>query len=136
MYNFISSASSVPLGRLSDRIGRRKTTFLGFLVYAAVYFGFAFSGTQTFIWIFMGLYGIYYGLSEGVLRAYVADLVEDKSVLATAYGLYHTVVGLCMLPASLIMGILWQQLGPAVAFSFGATLALLSAAALSLFLRK
>ena len=136
MYNFVSSASSVPLGHLSDRIGRRKTTFLGFLVYAAVYFGFAFSSTQTFIWIFMGLYGIYYGLSEGVLRAYVADLVEDKAVLATAYGLYHTVVGLCMFPASLIMGILWQQLGPAVAFSFGATLALLSAAALSLFLRK
>lgn len=84
----------------------------------------------------MGFYGIYYGLSEGVLRAYVADLVEDKSVLATAYGIYHTVVGLCMFPASLIMGILWQQFNPTVAFTFGATLALISAVGLTLFARK
>lgn len=136
MYNFVSSASSVPLGALSDRIGRRKTTFLGFFVYGVVYLGFAFSNTQSLIWVFMALYGVYYGLSEGVLRAYVADLVEDKSVLATAYGIYHTVVGLCMFPASLIMGILWQQFSPTVAFSFGATLALISATLLGLLLRR
>lgn len=78
----------------------------------------------------MGLYGVYYGLSEGVLRAYVADLIKDKSVLATAYGIYHTVVGLCILPASLIMGILWQQFGAPVAFGFGAGLSLIAALAL------
>ncbi|MBU4312610.1 MAG: MFS transporter [Candidatus Omnitrophica bacterium] len=136
VYNFVSSLSSIPLGDLSDRIGRRKTTLLGFFVYSIVYLGFAFSNTQGLIWIFMALYGVYYGLSEGVLRAYVADLVEDKSVLASAYGIYHTVVGLCMFPASLIMGILWQQFSPTVAFGFGAFLALISAAALSIFIRK
>lgn len=136
MYNFISSVSAAPLGILSDRIGRRKTTLLGFLVYGVVYLGFAFSGTRTSIWFFMGLYGIYYGLSGGVLRAYVADLVEDKSVLATAYGLYHTVVGLCIFPASLIMGILWHQFSPTLAFAFGAALAFLSAMGLSLLVKK
>jgi MFS family permease len=136
MYNFVSSVSSTPLGILSDKIGRRKTTLLGFLVYGVVYLGFAFSGTQSLIWTFMGLYGIYYGLSQGVLRAYVADLVEDKSILATAYGIYNTVVGLCMFPASLIMGILWQKFNPTIAFSFGAFLALVAAICLSLFIRK
>lgn len=136
MYNFVCSVSSVPLGHLSDRIGRRKTTLLGFFVYAAVYLGFAFSRSQSLIWVFMGFYGIYYGLSEGVLRAYVADLVEDQSVLATAYGLYNTVVGLCMFPASLIMGILWQQFSPSVAFTFGAFLAMLAALGLSLLIRE
>lgn len=136
MYNFISSVSSVPLGHLSDKIGRRKTTLLGFLVYGAVYSGFAFSNTQSLIWVFMAFYGVYYGLSEGVLRAYVADLVEDKSVLASAYGIYHTVVGLCMFPASLIMGILWQSFGPRPAFLFGASLSLAAAILLIIFIKK
>lgn len=136
MYNFVCSLSSIPLGHLSDKIGRRKTTLLGFCVYGVVYLGFAFSNSVSHIWVFMGLYGIYYGLSEGVLRAYVADLVEDQSVLATAYGVYHTVVGLCMFPASLIMGVLWQAFSPTVAFIFGAILALISAVGLSVFVRK
>lgn len=136
MYNFVCSLSSAPLGHLSDKIGRRKTTLLGFCVYGVVYLGFAFSNNESHIWVFMGLYGIYYGLSEGVLRAYVADLVEDQSVLATAYGIYGTVVGLCAFPASLIMGVLWQAFNPTVAFTFGATLALISAVGLSVFVRK
>lgn len=136
MYNFVSSLSSIPLGHLSDKIGRRKTTLLGFLVYGVVYLGFAFANSQGLVWVFMGLYGIYYGLSEGVLRAYVADLVEDKTILASAYGVYNMVIGLCMFPASLIMGVLWQQFSPAVAFSFGAALALISAVGLSLLVKK
>lgn len=136
VYNFVSSVSAIPLGHLSDKIGRKKTTLLGFFVYTAVYFGFAFSNSQSFIWLFMAFYGVYYGLSEGVLRAYVADLVDDKSVLASAYGIYHAVTGLCALPASLIMGILWQQISPAVAFCFGAFLSLLAALCLGLFIRK
>lgn len=71
MYNFVSSLSSVPLGHLYDKIGRRRTTLLGFFAYSIVYLGFAFSNTQSFIWIFMALYGIYYGLSEGVLYAHM-----------------------------------------------------------------
>ncbi|MBL7071097.1 MAG: MFS transporter [Candidatus Omnitrophica bacterium] len=136
MYNFISSATSIPLGSFSDKLGRRKTTLLGFFVYGIVYLGFAFSNSQSSVWFFMGLYGVHYGLSEGVLRAYVADLVEDKSILATSYGIYHTVVGLCMFPASLIMGILWQSFGPHVAFSFGAALSLVAAVLLAIFIRR
>ena len=132
--NFVSSISSVPSGSLSDKIGRKKMILLAFFVYGIVYLGFAFSKTQSLIWGFMALYGLYYGLSEAALRAYVADLVPDKEILATAYGIYHTVVGLCVFPASLIMGILWQRFSPTIAFSFGASLALVAAVLLGLLL--
>ena len=132
--NFVSSISSVPSGSLSDKIGRKKMILLAFFVYGIVYLGFAFSKTQSLIWGFMALYGLYYGLSEAALRAYVADLVTEKEVLATAYGIYHTVVGLCVFPASLIMGILWQRFSPTIAFSFGASLALVAAVLLGLLL--
>ena len=136
VYNLAGSLTATPLGSLSDKIGRKKTVVLGFLFYSAVYWGFAFTSTQILLWFLMALYGCYYGLSEGVLRAYVADLVEDSSVLATVYGIYNTVVGIFIFPASFIMGILWQNFNSTVAFSFGASLALVSAIALSLFVKK
>ena len=136
VYNFVGSVTSAPLGILSDRIGRKKTLVVGFLFYSAVYWGFAFVDKQILLWPLMGLYGVYYGLSEGVLNAYVADLTEDSSILATSYGIYNTVVGIFIFPASLIMGILWQTFNATVAFGFGASLALVSALCLSLFVRK
>jgi MFS family permease len=136
VYNLAGSLTATPLGSLSDKIGRKKTVVLGFLFYSVVYWGFAFTNTQILLWFLMALYGCYYGLSEGVLRAYVADLVEDSSVLATVYGIYNTVVGIFIFPASFIMGILWQNFNSTVAFSFGASLALVSAIALSLFVKK
>ncbi|GAI50870.1 unnamed protein product, partial [marine sediment metagenome] len=67
-------------------------------------------------------YGIYYGMVEGVARAFVADLVtEDRR--GTAYGLYHGVVGLTLLPASLLAGWLWQAISPAAPFFLGSGLA-------------
>ena len=136
VYNFVGAVTSAPLGILSDKIGRKKTLILGFLFYSAVYWGFAFADRQILLWPLMGLYGVYYGLSEGVLNAYVADLTEDRTILATSYGIYNTVVGIFIFPASFIMGILWQTFNPTVAFGFGASLALLSAAGLSLFIKK
>ncbi|MFA5087965.1 MAG: MFS transporter [Candidatus Omnitrophota bacterium] len=136
VFNLVGSIASVPLGSLSDKIGRKKTTILGFSIYAVVYLGFALAKTSGVVWVAMGLYGVYQGVSEGVLRAYVADLVEDKSSLATAYGVYNTSIGLCMFPASFLMGILWQAFGPTVAFGFGASLAFLAAVGLLLFMKK
>ena len=136
VYNFVGSVTSAPLGILSDRIGRKKTLILGFVFYSAVYWGFAFANSQILLWFLMGLYGVYYGLSEGVLNAYVADLTEDSSIMATSYGIYNTVVGIFIFPASVIMGILWQTFNPTVAFGYGASLALLSAIGLCLFIKK
>jgi MFS family permease len=95
-------------------------------VYGLSYLGFAFASKSLHIWILFAVYGIYYGFSDGALRAFVADLVKEEDKRGTAYGFYHGAVGFCALPASLILGYLWQTFGAHMAFSFGAVLALLA----------
>ena len=130
-FNAVYTLIASPAGALSDRIGRRSILIAGWLVYGLIYLGFALSDTGAQIWLFYGVYGLYYALAEGASRAYVADLVPQEQ-RGTAYGLFHAGVGLAALPASLIAGILWQGLGgwaglgPAAPFYFGAILSLLA----------
>jgi MFS family permease len=125
-FSLVYTLSSIPAGILSDRIGRKKVILIGFTVYGLAYLGFAFATQALHIWVLFALYGVYYGISDGALRAFVADMVKDEDKRGTAYGFYHGAVGLCALPASLIMGFLWQGFGAAVAFSFGAILAIVA----------
>jgi MFS family permease len=126
LFNLVYTLSSTPAGVLSDKIGRRKIILFGFLVYGLSYLGFAFANRSLHVWILLTVYGVYYGLTDGALRAFVADLVKEEDKRGTAYGFYHGAVGFCALPASLILGYLWQTFGAHVAFSFGAVLALLA----------
>jgi len=126
LFNLVYTLSSTPAGILSDRIGRRKIILLGFTIYGLSYLGFAFATKSLHIWALFALYGVYYGLADGALRAFVADLVKEEDKRGTAYGFYHGAVGLCALPASLILGYLWQTFSAAYAFSFGAILAILA----------
>ena len=116
---------SMPGGAWSDRVGRRKAIITGWGVYSLIYLGFAFAGRQWHIWSLFALYGIYYGLTEGPQKAIVADLVPSE-IRATAYGVYHFAIGIATLPASLIMGALWEKFSPTVAFTFGAALSLIA----------
>jgi MFS family permease len=125
LFNVVYAAVSTPAGILSDKLGRRRIIVLGWLVYAITYLGFAVASASWHIWLLFALYGVYYGLAEGVARAFVADLVpEDRC--GTAYGLFHGVVGITLLPASVIAGWLWQAISPAAPFYFGAGLAFLA----------
>ena len=122
LLNVTYAATSLPAGMLSDRLGRKRVITLGWFIYAVVYLGFAVVSSVWLVWLLFACYGIYYGMVEGVARAFVADLVpEDRR--GTAYGLYHGVVGLTLLPASLLSGWLWQAYSPAAPFFFGAGLA-------------
>jgi MFS family permease len=120
--NLVYALASSPAGALSDRIGRKNLIVSGLLIYALVYFGFAFAIHPIHAWILFAVYGLYYGLADGTMRAYVADLVEEEK-RATAFGIYHGVVGVMALPASLIFGWLWQSVSISTAFIFGAGLA-------------
>ena len=133
-FHVVKSVTSTPLGSLSDRWGRRKVIRLGWLLYAAVYAGLAAAPGPLALWALVLAYGVYYGLTEGVERALVADLVSSEA-RSTAYGWFHTAVGLTALPASLLAGALWQVWGPAWAFGLGAALSLAAAALLPLALR-
>ena len=113
--------SSIFGGDLSDRLGRRRMIVSGWILYAAVYAGFAFVASAISVWALFLIYGIYFGLAEGAEKALVADLVRPEQ-RGTAYGLYNLAFGITVLPASLMMGGLWYWRGPATAFLVSATL--------------
>jgi MFS family permease len=118
-------------GRLVDRLGPRAMLLFAWGVYAAVYAGLAFAeGRAEAVAIFLA-YGFYYGFSEPAERAWVAALAPREG-RGAAFGLYHAVTGLALLPASVLCGLLWSRFGPAAGFLAGAAL---SAAASLLLLR-
>lgn len=124
-FSLVASLVSLPAGMVSDRIGRKRTILSGWILYAIVYLGFAqVMSSMGTLGLFL-LYGVYYGLTEGAAKAYVADIVPQKQKGA-AFGIYNMTVGLTLLPASFLAGYLWQTFSPAVAFTFGATTAILA----------
>jgi MFS family permease len=131
VFNIVYTVFSWPAGKLSDRIPRRILVVLGYLVYAVVYFGFAHSSSSRAAWLLMPLYGLYYALTEGVLRAWIADLVPSHS-RASVFGVFNWVLGVVAFPASLLAGWLWQHYSPATPFYMSAGLSFLAAALLAL----
>ncbi len=125
LFNATYAFISFPMGVLSDRLGRRRVIALGWFIYSLAYLGFAVSATVWQVWLLFALYGIYYGVVEGVARAFVADLVPAEK-RGTAYGLYHGIVGLGFLAASLLAGWLWDIVSPAAPFYLGGGLALVA----------
>jgi MFS family permease len=123
LYNVFCVISAPIFGGLSDRVGRKPVIAASFLYYAGLYLLFAFTQVSWAMWLLFAAYGLYYGLSSGVFKAYIAELVPADQ-RGTAYGLFQTGIGLALLPASLIMGVLWEALGSEVAFCVSAGLAL------------
>jgi len=132
--NFVKAAVSVVGGSWSDRIGRRQVIGLGWLIYAAVYAGFAISTSLAGLLAWFMIYGFYFGFAEGTEKALVADLAPAES-RGTAYGIYTAVQGIGALAASIVFGLLWNAFGAAIAFGVGAALALTATALLFIIVR-
>jgi MFS family permease len=122
----VKSGASPFGGKLSDKIGRTQAIAIGWLIYAGIYLGFGWiQHTWAIAALFM-FYGIYYALTESPEKALIADLVPIESQ-GRAFGVFHAVLGFGALPASLLFGAIWEKAGSAIAFSFGAMLALAAA---------
>ena len=134
LFNVVYAVSSLPMGILSDKLGRRRVIAAGWLVYGLVYLGFALASQIWQAWVLFAVYGIYYGMVEGVGKAFVADLVSPER-RGTAYGLYNGVLSLALLPASVIAGALWS-ISPSATFYFGGGLALLAMLGIAVFIRE
>jgi MFS family permease len=126
VFNVVYAAISMPSGSLSDHVGRKRILVFGFFLYALVYLGFGLSNSVAWTWLLFGVYGVFYGLTQGVFAAFVADLAP-ADLKGTAFGIYQTAEGSGRLIASLVFGALWQFVSPAVAFGFGAALAVVAA---------
>ena len=133
VYNITYSALSYPAGALSDRLGRWQIMTVGWLLYAAVYAGFALLPvTQAWgLWPLMALYGVYMALTEGVGKALIADHAPRES-RGAAMGLFYALTGITTFGASLLAGVIWDHYGSSSAFMRGAVFALLALLALPL----
>lgn len=121
-HHVVKALANVRGGALSDRVGRRPLIVAGWAVYAVVYLAFAQASTAWHAWLLFLGYGLYFGLTEGVEKAFVADLVPER-LRGTAFGWFHFTLGLAAFPASLLFGVLWDTRGAEVAFGTAAALA-------------
>jgi MFS family permease len=125
VYNVFYAALSYPAGLLADRIGFKKVLLMGFFVFSLVYAGFGLANNPHVVWPLFAIYGFYIAFTEGVSKAYIADLAPKEKV-GTAIGLYYTVTGVAVLFASLIAGWLWSVFGAPATFYYGSIMSLLA----------
>ncbi len=134
LYNIVSSLLSLPFGRLSDKLGRKRVLVAGYLVFSIVYAAFAWAGSKATIVAAFALYGVFTAATAGAERAFIAELAP-RELKGTVLGLHSTIVGIALFPASLIAGLLWNAFGPVAPFALGAGLSLIAALSLGVGLR-
>ena len=126
IFNVVSVFFAIPIGKLSDKIGRERLIIPGFLIYALTYFMFGkFNSISIFIGLF-AMYGLYSALVDGSQKAMISDIVT-KDLRGTGFGIYHAVLGITLLPASLIAGLLYDKVNSNAPFYFGSAMALTAA---------
>lgn len=126
IYNIVASILAIPMGKKSDKKGRKKILVCGYLMFTIVYLLFGFSTSKASMLIAFILYGIYTAMITGVERALIAE-IAPKDLKGTMLGLHGTIVGIALLPASMIAGLLWENINESAPFIFGAILSLMSA---------
>jgi MFS family permease len=126
LLHVVKMGASLVGGAASDKVGRRPLIAVGWVIYAVVYAGFAFSTTIWALVSWFLVYGMYYGCVEGTERALVADFARATE-RGTAFGVYNAVAGIGALVSSVVFGLIWQTFGSSAAFASGAVLALVAA---------
>jgi len=133
--SIVSVLFAIPLGSLSDKIGKEKILIAGFLIYAVVYYGFGITGSIGTIVALFALYGLYSAATDGIQKAFVSD-ITDKNKQGTGLGIYNALLGITLLPASLIAGVLYDKVNSSIPFFFGAATAASSALLMLIYTRK
>jgi MFS family permease len=135
LYNLIYALTSLPAGLLSDRVGRRPVIAFGYAIFGVTCVGFALVGSAWLAIFLFALYGLFHGVTDGVQKAYVSNLVAPQ-VRGTAMGAFDTAVGLAAFPASFVVGIIWYSVGAWAAFTYGAVLSFTAAVLLMVAISK
>jgi len=133
--SLVSVLVSIPIGSLSDRMGKEKILIAGFLIYAVVYYGFGVTTSTRAIIALFALYGLYSAATDGIQKAFISDMI-DKNKIGTGLGVYNALLGITLLPASLIAGSLYDKVNSSVPFYFGAATAVTSAILMLVYLLR
>lgn len=135
IYNSVSVLFAIPMGILSDKIGRERLIIFGYLLYSIVYFSFGRTNAKTAIILLFALYGLYSAATDGVQKALVSDII-DKDKRGTGLGIYNGLLGITLLPASLIAGVLYDNVNASAPFYFGAVMSFTAAVMMFVFYMK
>ncbi len=135
IFNSVSAIFAMPAGMLSDKIGRERLIIFGYLLYSLIYFGFGRTSSQASVVLLFALYGLYSAATDGIQKALVSDLI-DKNKKGTGLGIYNCLIGVTLLPASIIAGLLYDNINNRAPFYYGAIMALISAVLMIIFYRK
>lgn len=125
-FNLVAALISYPAGSLSDKWGRKNVLFASFVVFLIAYLGFALAKNILLVAALFVFYGLYQGIFRAVGKALASDFVPEY-LRASGVGWYSTTVGLLQLVASLVAGLLWDRVGHAAVFFYGAGFALVGA---------
>lgn len=126
IYNIIASILAIPIGKKSDKKGRKGILVSGYMVFSIVYLLFGLTKSKAGMIMAFVLYGIYTAMIAGVEKSLITE-IAPKNLKATMLGLHGTLVGIALLPASFIAGILWQQVNAAAPFIFGSIMSFIAA---------
>lgn len=128
----VSVLFCVPAGILSDKVGRERLIIFGYLLYALIYFGFGRTNSQITVAMLFASYGLYSATTDGIQKALVSDLIH-KNKRGSGLGIYNCLIGVTLLPASLIAGLLYDHVNNRAPFYFGALMALIAAVMMTIF---
>jgi MFS family permease len=128
-FNLVAALISYPAGYLSDRFGRKNVLLASFAIFFVAYAGFAWTRQVILVAGLFVFYGLYQGIFRAVGKALASDFVPDR-LRASAIGWYSATIGLLQLTASIVAGLLWDKVGHAAVFVYGATFALAGIVAL------
>jgi MFS family permease len=126
VFNTVYTVTSWPAGKLADKFSKNALAAAGFVVFGIVYLVFARDPSRIAIWLAMGLYGLYYSLTQPVLKALVSNTVAPEH-RGRAFGMFYFVTSVAAFFASLLTGWLWKQFSPAAPFYLSAALAFIAA---------
>jgi MFS family permease len=126
----VKSSTSAAGGRLSDAVGRKAVILSGWVLYALFYAAFGGVESRGAVVVIFLSYGVFHGLTEGPEKALIADL-SPAGRQGELFGIYHLIIGLGSLPASLLFGLIWKAAGPSAAFYTVSVIALLCASVLA-----
>jgi len=121
-FNLVAALISYPAGSFSDRWGRKSILLLSFFIFFVSYLGFASARHVVLIATLFIFYGLFQGIFRSVGKAFASDFVPEH-LRASGVGWYSTTVGLLQLVASIVAGLLWDRIGHAAVFYYGATCA-------------